>query len=592
MNIIVFMKGHTKEGLRTVFGRVWPYLLLVMGFWIVRYWYSGEFGLYEDDLTHLPIAAAMSLQEVLRFSFDPDRILNLYGQGHPLHYTFIYLLTNIGWRLGDLQGPYWIGFAVQAINICLFYSLLKRVHSKPLGVLGGLAYILFSADTTQAYLTFSLGIHTSLTLFMLAAHAYLSGLLWLSYPLAAMMLLTYESAYSVFFAFPLIITRPRRKSFREMAKHVVILGMILVVAISWRFLVGDDRVGDLGIAASIRTPIVHMLQGPVVSLGTFIYRPIQTLQGLDLDVIIVFLLSFVLWLVIAMRMDLHTPGSLRESVSGFKSILQSGLGFKKRVMRLWGSLHPEIKVLIQIAFSGVIMLVLAYSLTFTVRAYAISGRDTRVHATGVIGAAVLIGAILLSILWFAEIYKKKMWVGVILGVWVGLMTGYGFVIQRDYRFAWQYQKDFWSELVLLLPDVDEGDAILVDPEGLTDTRQIGANYWNLPVVLEQLYIFPTEWQQPTWVYRLSEGWEGRILSEEKQFDLNAATSFTPPSTYAVIDPNHVILISTEGGKLARLGGSIKIGGQAVTIKPLPSEFGEPLYERGFLYQYLVGEGKP
>jgi len=47
-----------------------------------------------------------------------------------------------------------------------------------------------------------------------------------------------------------------------------------------------------------------------------------------------------------------------------------------------------------------------------------------------------------------------------------------------------------------------------------------------------------------------------------------------------------------GGKLARLGGSITIGGQAVTIKPLPSKFGEPLFERGFLYQYFVEERRP
>src|SRR4030042_2325801 len=148
------------QRLRPIAQRVWPYALLMVTLWVVRYWHSAAFGFYEDDLTHLPRAAAMSLGEVFAFAFDPARIANLYGQGHPLHYTFIYLLTNLGWRLGGIQGPYWLGFCVQAVNLCLFYALLRRIHSQALGVLGGLAYVLYSADTTQAYLTYSLGLHS------------------------------------------------------------------------------------------------------------------------------------------------------------------------------------------------------------------------------------------------------------------------------------------------------------------------------------------------------------------------------------------------------------------------------------------------
>ena len=44
------------------------------------------------------------------------------------------------------------------------------------------------------------------------------------------------------------------------------------------------------------------------------------------------------------------------------------------------------------------MLILAYPLTFTVRAYAISGRDTRVHLGAVLGAALLWASI-----WYAAL---------------------------------------------------------------------------------------------------------------------------------------------------------------------------------------------
>ena len=94
-----------NERLRSLVERIWPIVLLVALLWVVRYWHSSEFGLYEADLTHLPSAVVMSLQEVLAFAFDAERILTLQGQGHPLHYTFIYPLTNLGWRFADINGP-------------------------------------------------------------------------------------------------------------------------------------------------------------------------------------------------------------------------------------------------------------------------------------------------------------------------------------------------------------------------------------------------------------------------------------------------------------------------------------------------------
>ena len=160
-----------NERARLLIERAWPYVLLIGLFWVVRYWHSADFGLYEDDLTHLPTAVTMSGAELLQFVFDPVRNLRLYGNGHPLHFTLIFTLANLGWRLGDLNGPYWIGFVIGAINVALVCALFTRVHSKALGVLGGLAYVLYSADTTQAFLTHSLGLQPSITLFLIATHA-------------------------------------------------------------------------------------------------------------------------------------------------------------------------------------------------------------------------------------------------------------------------------------------------------------------------------------------------------------------------------------------------------------------------------------
>jgi hypothetical protein len=186
----------------------------------------------------------------------------------------------------------------------------------------------------------------------------------------------------------------------------------------------------------------------------------------------------------------------------------------------------------------------------------------------------------------AETFGWRRRVAILLAAWIGLMTGYGFVIQQDYRLAWEYQVDFWTDLVQLVPDVGAGTVILVDPEGLTDTRQIGANYWNLPRVLDQLYQFPEEWKPPPRVIRLASDWEAEILDDSGMLILNASTTFAPASTYGTFDPSDVVLVEVVQGELVRISGPVVLGGRELQLRPktLP---GEPAYAPGFLHEYLV-----
>ena len=555
-------------------------MLLVGLLWVVRYWQSAAFGLYEDDLTHLPTAAAMTLSEVFSFAFNPERILNLHGQGHPLHYTFIYPLTNLGWRIADINGPYWIGFAIEALNVVLIFALLRRLHSQAYAVLGGLAYVLYSADTTQAFLTYSLGLHPSLTMFLLAAHSYLSNKRWLAFLLVTLTLFTYESPFTVFFAFPLVVAIANRRWSRAQTVDLLIIAIILVGVVLLRIVVGDDRVGNLSYWEALSIPIVHMIEGPPVSLGTYLYRPFQTVQALNLEITAAIVLASGLFALVISRLNLETPKrELREALGSLRNK-------SNRFSSAWESLPNEVRQLILLGLSGLIMMVLAYPLTFTVRAYAISGRDTRVHAAGVIGAAFLLGAVMLLILWIADSYQRKRVAVLLLAVWLGLMAGFGFVIQRDYRLAWTYQQEFWSDLVQLVPDVEDGTVILVDPGGLTDTRHIGANYWNLPRVLEQLYVFPGDWDRPPRVYRLTENWKDGIITSDGVLALDASTVFAPPSTLGMADPANAILITTDDGKPNRVQAPIGIGDQIIEFMT-SSRMNEPQFAHGFLYRYLI-----
>jgi hypothetical protein len=577
-----------NERSRSLIERAWPYVLLIGLFWVVRYWHSAEFGLYEDDLTHLPTAVTMSGDQLLRFVFDPVRNLRLYGNGHPIHFTLIFTLANLGWRLADLNGAYWIGFVIGAVNIALVYALFKRVHSTALGVLSGLAYVLYSADTTQAFLTHSLGLQPSITFFLLATHAYLSGRRWIAYILATLTLFIYETPYTVFFAIPLLAPAPRSGWARDMLRHALILGTILVGVILWRTAVGDDRIAGLELWQVFSVPILHMVEGPIVSLGTYLYRPIQTVQGLTLEIVVVFLIAFVAALLLFARLRLDTPGSLREDLRLIFGHARRGGRVLIFVKSVWLTLPGTTRSLLRLAGTGLLMLALAYPLTFTVRAYAISGRDTRVHAGGVVGAAILVGSLLLLLLQVAETLGWRRQVAVLLAAWIGLMTGYGFVIQQDYRLAWEYQKDFWRDLVQLVPDVEAGTVILIDPEGLVDTKQIGANYWNLPRVLDQLYEFPEDWKLRPRVIRLAGDWDARILNESGELVLDASTTFAPPSTYGTFDPSNVIFVEVLESGPKRTSEPVVLGDRELQFRPATGT-GEPAFTQGFLYSLLIGE---
>jgi len=565
---------------------LWPLVLLVLLLWIVRYWHSFQFGLYEDDLTHLPTAAAMSLGEVFSFAFDPGRILRLEGQGHPLVYSFIYVLTNLGWRIGGLHGPYWIGFAIEALNVCLFYVLLSRVHGRHLALLAGLAYVLYSADTTQAYLTYSLGVHPSLTFFLLAALAYVSGRRWPAYLLAPLMLLTYETVFPVFFAVPLLSGRSARQRIRELLLHSAVLGLIVIGFSFWRLQVGDDRLGGLAASELILVPLLHMAQGPVVSLGTYVYRAVQALQGIDLEVAAASVTGTVFFAWLSSRIELGTPVGLQDRLTAASAAWRLGRGLRRTVRETYQSLPSEVASLVRLVGAGAVMLVLAYPFTFTVRAYAISGRDTRVHAAGVLGAAILLGSMALLALWTAEAFGRRRWVVLAFGVWVGLLAGYGFVIQRDYVRAWELQRSFWRDLLPQIQDAGEGTVVIVDPAGLIDTVQIGANTWNLPRILEQLYRLPSDWDVPPRVYRGEAYWREYLVLPDGSLRIYGDTTLAPLSEHTITDWDHLIVIHTGRGVVRRK--------EPLVIDAVEYALAEPGYPnlatlpRLFLYEVLVG----
>jgi hypothetical protein len=549
-------------------------LFLAALFWVVRYWHSRHFGLYEDDLTILPNNFTRSFSSLISYIYF--YISHMYGHSRPLSDSFIFLFSWLGWRTVGLWGPYIVGYLITAINISLFYWLMRRVTTnRPFALLTGLGYVLYSADTTQAFLTHSLGLQPSTVLILLALHSYLSNKRILAYGLAFIVLFSYETPFLLFVAAPLLKKTWNKALLKEILWHVVVVIGMLGVIYFLRASFSEDRVIDLGLKDMIMTPILHVLEGPIVSLGTFAYRPYQTIRALDPEIGLAIVVSFAVILWIISRLSVTAQVSARVIWRAIKD------PFSRR------ALPEEIKTLGRVLIIGIIMLAAAYPLTFTVRAYAISGRETRAHFAGAAGAALLVASFALILILVTNGTNWRKLVNILISLELACMVGYGFVIQRDYVMAWQYQREFWTELMPLIPDAREGTVILVDPAALHDTRQIDANTWNLPRVLGQLYIFPEEEKNIPVVHRLRAGWQNLLVKGDGRFMISTSTLSSVIKTSSEYDSHNIILIQAEKGHLVRRM-EIELNGLDFQLKP-SSEPVLPFLPHGNLFPLLITE---
>lgn len=560
---------------------VFDILILAALVWGARFWHSSGFGLYEDDYTKIPWAMGMTWSEVWHQVSEYFRLLG--DNAKPLHAALIFLLSFASSRLGGLQAAYVVGFLVVASAPILFYLLLLRVSDRSLALPGALAFALFPADTTQAFLTHALGLQWSLVFLLLAFHAYLSGRRVLAYGLAVLILITYETPFLVFLAAPLLGTRWDRSAGRRLVGHVLILLVLIGLVVMVRFAIGEARVSSIEPLRALRIAFGHMALGPIAILGLAIYRPYQLLQSLDLETALAWLGCLIV--VLASLWTLGRAPGREEAALRFD--LKSGmasLGSRERLSEWLSSLTLHSRLLLV----GGGMLALAYPLTLTLSAFESAGRATRVHLGAAVGGSLVFAVLASTLLAAARRNVAARLLRAGLAMLLAAYFAFGFVIQRDYRTAWSLQRTFWSDLIRLAPDAGEGTAILVDPAGLIDVAQIGANTWNLPRILERLYDFPESWQAPPRVYRLREGWSDRIVTEAGMFRLDGTTVNAPPSLYGEALPQNVILIDTSSGSLVREAGPIVLQGRTYHLQSASTAVLDTL-PRGPLYAVMLAQ---
>jgi hypothetical protein len=556
---------------------------------VAHFLHASRFGLYEDDYHWVSPA----LEQTGNDLFDHLSSALHASHGRPLAAVLFAVLPFLGERLGELPGMYWVAFLIVALNACLFFLLLRRLSDEALLVAAGtLAFCLFPADTTQAFLTHAFSLQLSLTLLLTAFHLYLSRRRVVSYLAAGLTLLCYETFFPVFLAAPLLGRRDDSRR-RDLGRHVAILVSMLVVVFLVRRVAGEGRVAGIGVKEIVLAAF-NLVLGPGLVIGSFAYRPIEALHAAlvpDWELVGIWILGLAAFGILLTRL-----GAPSDS-GGFPSCtLVDGPALRIAVSE---PLHR----LGRLAGAAVVMFFLAYLLTLSEPAYALIGRATRVHAAAILGCSLLIGCCAAAVGRLAPRVWPRRFAGAALALLFASLLAACLKVQHDYREAWRDQRTFWSDVVRLVPDLEDGTVVLADCSSLPGRRplsaysitgvlslpQIHALSWSVPIVLRQLYRFPPAWRHPPTVFQLYPDWRvtGGLESGTLRLTSRLVGSLPAGDNQRSVPARDVVILEAEGGRLARRLTSIAIGESVIALKPRGRPPTPPL-PRGALYSLLLG----
>jgi hypothetical protein len=508
------VKGRTRPGpaaQRTILAA------LVLSCVVLFSLYSrvSDYGFYEDDYWGI----------VPWFKTPPSQLWALtishfetWPTGRPLNHILPKWFSWLGYHLAGIQGIYFLGFFVHSLNAFLIYLLLRRWLEHWSAVLAGFLLVLYPADTARIIPLFTAHVYTSLTFLLIALLVNRTRYWVASYPIAALSLLSYETAFLPFIVFPLFFPDRGRRVFRWLV-HVASCGTVLVLVFGIRLKLGDSRANSVisGPGEILWRSVSSMWLGPVTSLKTLVKAIIE---GPHAPTPFAFLFAgLVALLLLALpRLIRKTPGPPDESSSRSQSLT--------------------------VFLAGVASWIFAYALTLTnYPPTQEAGRLTSTHIAAVFGLACAIAG--------ATGYLRslrnpvKIAATAVMTALVGLLTLYSFRVQAGYASAWGKQRQFWRQVVELCPDIAPDTRIILIGTEPKQNEFILGNSWADVLVLQDTFTEGT----PLLFY-----YDGLAKLADIRFE-NGQVTWKPifwSDKREVLNLNEVIILRVNGDRMARI----------------------------------------
>jgi hypothetical protein len=542
-----------------------PNVLAITGIvvvtWISHYWLSGDFGLYEDDYYWPVVAMEMSVPDFFRSIWKILTNLN-ENMARPILDTLMFGLSMVGYGIGKLQGMYFVSFLVVSLNAVLMYLLGWKLTSRQVfGFAAAIAYTLYPADTTQAYIMHSFGLQPSLTFLLLALILWVGGKRTAAYAVAALCLLTYEVAYPVFFAAPLLTEVWSRRLPATLLRHGAIAGGVLAAVLAARMLIGENRISGLDVDSAVPHILYNISYGPIVALREWGTRPLSGFQYVS---------EYAVPLVV--------------TAAGLLAILFMLL----RIDRGDGTVPTPLLRLGQLAVAALGLLPVAYLLTLTVNSAVLNGRGSRVHMAAVVGCSLFVACVVTFLYDLAQ--RRRLGIPVLLLVAVIFLGAMGdrFRIQESYRSAWLAQRGLWTDILELCPDAGDNTVILIDRNGIKNPREAMVLGWNTMGVPAQLMEM-SGWKLPPIAAPLRSDWKSRL---ERGIPFRRCIDWLGLDwAYQDRNPNaDYILLELHRRELRRVEGEVEIGGVVLRFKERAAEVLPTLGRRPLHDVLILGTG--
>ena len=544
--------------------------------WIAHFANFLSFGLYEDDYAYLSQTLRWSLTDFFK---SIGEVLITWPQARPPGLALAQTVSFLASKLGGLGPIYLVSFGVIWLNAYLFYKILARLLPgyRLFPWMGALIFALFPADTTHTFLMYNLGMHTSLTCLLAAILLFLSGKTALSYGLAALSLLIFETPYLAFLGIPLLAYPWDRALIKKMIRHVVVVGLILAVFFLIRLALGQIQgvrsLADWGNLA-VRTGglwSVGMLYS-VVGMG---YGIIHTLTHFSWQLAIVLIISLAI-----------IVGIFRWRRIGFFSAPGPEdkieiLHILSRDWSVWGS-HQFSRVA-KFILAGLFMWACGYLLAFLHNPPTLDGKGTSVHVGAAFGASLVFASLIWFLIAFSKANRWRLVTTSLIILYLALLVTFRYSVQEDFVQAWTNQKWFWTEVIPLIADVQDKSVVFVINHDLPSTHFIQSSSWADPILLEQLAEFPKEWNQPPRVFVVPADWASRVVPEG-----NALKWLVPAAIarahWETLPENNLIILEMENGQMARRVDPVILQGQPFALKPESSE--KESLKPGYLSHYM------
>jgi hypothetical protein len=558
---------------------IFPYLFLLVLTWLAHFLLIKDFGLYEDDWGFIAQAIANDFNHNWNLLYGA---INSFWQGRPLHMALLLFIPFWGAKFGGIQALYIIGFAILGLNTCLWFAFVRRFTYSTYGALiASIFFCLYPADTTFSYLVHLFGLQTSLFFLLLAFHFYITVSYskvftlcsrGISYLFATLSLLDYESLFLVFLAAPLF--RPHQTTKKQKIYHFLIVLAIVISYFLLRRWAGESRASGIGVVGALQKVVQQVALGPLVSLGSFILRPVQVLNELLGQYWPVLLTGSLLFLFILIIL------------------------FNSR----WGqalrpSDDPDFNSWKQWFIVGLVMTILAYPSALLLSVTVIDGRTSRVHFAASLGTTLIFTCFWILLLLAAHRWRFRQYIILlILSLQLGFLFTFCLDVQHQYRLSWQSQQAFIHDVISLAPDLQEDTTVLLQAPSLVTGKQINPFDWSLPFVLETMYLFPSEWKNVPRIYRVNSHtsfptfWQEHIINGN-EFILSPNNPglyfYFPWEPERIISGENIILLVQENEKLVRKDYIKSGSGRKILLKPKQQSTSPPNFETTAVYDRLM-----